>query len=117
SFWSGRVNVSAGYQGNYVRDKSQQFATETGSVVFKRTPLGGLHDRGTTLQPNVDDRLPSLGSLIDDNYNTGITEINIGTQEFHNIGIWVSSEKSVDRLYIYVNKNVTPDTNLTNVIN
>jgi hypothetical protein len=117
SFWSGRVNVSAGYQGNYVRDKSQQFVTETGSVVFKRTPLGGLHDRGTTLQPNVDDRLPSLGSLVDDNYNTGITEINIGTQEFHNIGIWVSSEKSVDRLYIYVNKDVTPDTNLRNTGN
>jgi len=117
SFWSGRVNVSAGYQGNYVRDKSQQFVTETGSVVFKRTPLGGLHASGTPLQPNVDNMLPSQGSLIDNNYNTGITEINIGTQKFHNIGIWVSSEKSVDRLYIYVNKNVTPDTNLTNVSN
>jgi hypothetical protein len=114
SFWSGRVNVSAGYQGNYSWTKSEQFVTETGEVLFERTPFGGVYAPGTTLQPNVDDMLLSLGSLVDNNYNTGITEINIGTKEFHNIGIWVSSEKSVDRLYIYVNKNVTPDINLTN---
>lgn len=117
SFWSGRVNVSAGYQGNYGWSKSEQFVTETGEVLFERTPFGGVYSRGTTLQPNVDDMLPSLGSLVDNNYNTGITEINIGTKEFHNTGIWVSSEKSVDRLYIYVNKNVTSDTNLTNTSN
>ncbi|OHE56065.1 MAG: hypothetical protein A2Z47_02040 [Thermodesulfovibrio sp. RBG_19FT_COMBO_42_12] len=117
SLWSGRVNVSAGYQGNYNWNKSEQFVAETGDVLFERAPFGGVYARGTTLQPNVDGMLPSLGSLIDNNYNTGITEINIGTQEFHNIGIWVSSEKSVDRLYIYVNKNVTPDTSLTSTSN
>jgi hypothetical protein len=117
SFWNGRVNVSAGYQGNYSWNKSEQSVAETGEVSFKRTPFGGIYARGTTLKPNVDEALPSLGSLVDNNYNTGITEINIGTQEFHNIGVWVSSEKSVDRLYIYVNKDVTSDTNLTNVNN
>src|SRR4030042_2252404 len=117
SLWSGRVNVSAGYQGNYNWNKSEEFVAETGDVLFERAPFGGVYARGTTLQPNVDGMLPSLGSLIDNNYNTGITEINIGTQEFHNIGILVSSEKSVDRLYIYVNKNVTPDTSLTSTSN
>ncbi|MEW6418227.1 MAG: hypothetical protein AB1480_08910 [Nitrospirota bacterium] len=117
SFWSGKVNVSAGYQGNYSWNKSEQSVAETGEVIFERMPFGGIYALGTTLQPNVDEALPSLGSLVDNNFNTGITEINIGTKEFHNIGIWVSSEKSVDRLYIYVNKDVTPDTNLTNVSN
>jgi hypothetical protein len=117
SFWSGRVNVSAGYQGNYSWNRGEQFVAETGEVLFERTPFGGIYARGTTLQPNVDGMLPSLGSLVDNNYNTGITEINIGTQEFHNIGIWVSSEKFVDRLYIYVNKNVTSDINLTSTNN
>jgi len=114
SFWDGRVNVSAGYQGNYSWNKSELSVSETGEVLFERTPFGGIYALGTTLQPNVDNMLPSLSSLVDSNFTTGITEINIGTKEFHNIGIWVSSEKSVDRLFIYVNKNVTPDTNLTN---
>lgn len=117
SFWSGKGNISAGYQGNYGRNKSEQYVTQTGSLTFKRMPLGGgLHDRGTALNPSVD-ALTSLGSLVDDDFNTGITGINIGTEDYHNIGIWVSSEKSVDRLYIYVNKNVSSDTNLTNPIN
>jgi hypothetical protein len=117
SFWSGMVNVSAGYQGNYNWSKGEQFVAETGEVLFERTPFGGVYARGTTLQPNVDDMLPSLGSLVDNNHNTGITQINIGTQEFHNIGIWVSSEKFVDRLYVYVNKDVTSDINLTSISN
>ncbi len=117
SFWNGRVNVSAGYQGNYGRNESTQFATQTGTVLFERKPFGGLHDQGTALQPNVDNMLPSLGSLVDDDYNTGVINIsNIG-QEYHNVGIWVLSEKSVDRLYIYVNKDVRSDTNLTNPSN
>ncbi len=117
SFWNGRVNVSAGYQGNYSWSRSEQFVSETGDVLFERTPFGGIYSPGATLQPNVDNMLPSLGSLVDNNFNTGITEINIGTKEFHNIGIWVSSEKSVDRLYIYVNKNITSDINLTSTSN
>ncbi|MEW6163123.1 MAG: hypothetical protein AB1606_07420 [Nitrospirota bacterium] len=116
SFWDGKTNISAGYQGNYVRNKSQLFVTQTGSVLFERTPFGGLHGVGTASEPNVGELTSEL-SLIDNNFNTGITKINISTQKYHNIGIWISSEKSVDRLYIYVNKNVSSDTNLTNTNN
>lgn len=115
SFWDGKTNISAGYQGNYVRNKSRLFVTQTGSVLFEQTPFGGLYGIGTASEPNVGE-LTSEVSLVD-NINTGITKINISTQKYHNIGIWVSSEKSVDRLYIYVNKNVGSDTNLTNTSN
>lgn len=112
SLWGGRSSLSVNYQGNYTRNKSQQFVSQTGNVLFERMPLGGLHAQGDVTNPEVG-VLSSEVSLVDDDYNTGITDINIGTQKYHNIGIWVSSEKSINRLYIYVNKNVSTDTNLT----
>jgi hypothetical protein len=123
SLWSGKVNVSAGYQGNYVWTKSEQFATQTGSVTFKRTLSLGLYGLGTQLQQTVD-ALVSTFTLSDNIYNTPATTsagtINIGQNgnKFHNIGIQLfSSEKPVDTLIIYVqnaNKNITSDTILTN---
>ncbi len=59
------------------------------------------------------DVLTSEVSLIDNDFNTGITNINIGAQRYHNIGIWISSGKSVDRLYSYVDKDVSTDAHLT----
>jgi len=123
SFWSGKVNVSAGYQGNYVWNKSEQFATQTGSVAFKRTPSLGLYGLGTQFQQTVDTVVSTI-TLSDNIYNTPATTstgtINIGQNgnKFQNIGIQLfSSEKPVDTLYIYVqnvNKNITSDTILTN---
>ena len=123
SFWSGKVNVSAGYQGSYVWSKSEQFVTQTGSVAFERTPSLGLYSLGTQLQQTAD-TLVSTITLSDNIYNTPATTsagtINIGQNgnKFHNIGIQLfSSEKTVDTLYIYVqnaNKNITSDTILTN---
>ncbi len=123
AFWSGKVNVSAGYQGSYVWSKSEQFITQTGSVAFERTPSLGLYGSGTQLQQTVD-TLVSTITLSDNIYNTPATTsagtINIGQNgnKFHNIGIQLfSSEKPVDTLIIYVqnaNKNITSDTILTN---
>jgi hypothetical protein len=112
--WDNRTNIMVDYQGNYNRDETQISVTETGDVLFRRTPFGGLYAQGTTLQPDVD-VLDTVGwsGLVDEDFNTGLA-INVGTEEFHNIGIWVSSEKPVDRLYIYVNEDVSTDTNLTN---
>ncbi len=113
SFWVNKATFSAGYQGNYSRNKNRQFVGQTGNVFFKRIPFGGFYSLGTLSQPDVD-ILTSEVLLVNSDFKTGITQINIGTQKFHNIGIQVSSEKPVDSLYIYVNKNVSPDTKLTN---
>jgi hypothetical protein len=123
SFWRGSVNVSAGYQGNYVRNKSEQFATQTGSVSFERIPSSGMYGLGTQLQPDVD-TLITANALIDNIYNVPVTTttgtINIGQNgsKFHNIGIQLfSSTKPVDAIYIYVSKDIMSDTNLINTAN
>lgn len=118
SFWSGKTDISASYQGNYIRDKNQFFVSQNGSMSLKRTPFGGFYALGTAPPPEAntfDNILTPLASLVDNNFNTGT--INIGTQRFYNIGILVSPGRSVDRLFIYVNRNVTADTNLTNLNN
>jgi hypothetical protein len=122
SFWDNRVSFSAGYQGNYVHSKNEQFVNQTGEVPFKRTSLG-MYGLGTQIEPNVD-TLASATTLTDSIYNVAATTsagtINIGQngKKFHNIGIELfSSEQPVDTLYIYVNKDITSDTNLGNTIN
>jgi hypothetical protein len=114
NFWNNRTNISLGYQGNYNWNEETLFVTETGDVLFRRTSFGGLYAQGTTLQPDVDILDPvGWSGLVDEDFNSALA-INVGTEEFHNIGIRVSSEKTVDRLYIYVNEDVSTDTNLTN---
>ncbi len=116
SFWNGKANISTVYQGSYARNKSRQFLSGTGSLLFERTPFGGLYAQGTAVQPDVN-VLNSEGNLINKDYNTGISSINIGTQQYNNIGVWISSGNTVDRLYIYVDRDVSQDTSLTNAAN
>lgn len=118
TFWDGRVNASANYQGNYYRNKVEQFATQTGSVAFKRTPSMGMYGSGKQLEPNVD-ILTSTITLSDNIYNIPATTtagtINIGQngKKFHNTGVQLfSSAKPVDTLYVYVNRDITSDTEL-----
>ena len=118
TFWDGRINASAGYQGNYFRNKIEQFATQTGSVPFKRTPSMGMYGSGKQLEPNVD-ILTSTITLSDNIYNvpatttTGTINIGLNGKKFHNTGIQLfSSAKPVDTLYIYVNRDITSDTEL-----
>ncbi len=118
SFRGGKTRVSAVYQGNYVRNNRQQFVTRTGNVLFERTPFRGLYAIDTTIpiHPEVD-ILNDKPSLIDKDYQTS-TGINIGSngREYNNIGIEIatSPDKSVDRLYIYVDKDVSADISLIN---
>jgi hypothetical protein len=114
NFWNNRTSISLSYQGNFSWTESDSFSSETGDVLFRRTPFGGLYAQGTALQPDVD-VLDTVGwsALVDENFNSGLS-INLSIDRFHNIGISVSSDKPVDRLYIYVNKDVRTDTNLTN---
>jgi len=90
-----------------------------GGVILKRTPLEGLHAHGTAPPPATnpyDNVLTPLPELVNYSFHKAST-VNIGTGLFHNIGIQASSSLYVDRLFIYVNKNVTSDTNLTKVAN
>jgi len=112
SFWVNKAVLSAGYQGNYSRNKNEQFVSQSGNVLFKRIPFGGFYALGTLSKPDAD-VLTSEVLLVDSAVDTAITQINIGTSKFHNIGVQVSSENPVDSLYIYVNKNVSSDTKLT----
>ena len=123
SLWSGKANVSANYQGNYIRDKIEQFVSQTGSVRFERTPLepAGRHAQGTAPPPDTNtfdfSLTTTVAALADNNFTTGISTINIGTGLYHNIGLFISSGNSVDTLFVYVDQNVSTDTALTNVAN
>lgn len=119
SFFRNSINLSAVYQGNYVQNKNEQFANQTGAVPFKRTPSLGMYGLGSQLEPEVD-ILTATVTLSDGVYNvpanTSSGTINLGQNgnKYNNIGIQLfSSEKSVDTLYIYVKKNITTDTNLS----
>lgn len=115
SLFADVINYNIGYRGNYSRNKTRQFVTQTGSVLFQRTPIGGLHALGSIGNENVG-VLSSEVLLADEDVNTA-TGINISNEQFHNTGIWVSSNETVDRLYIYVNKNISSDATLANVSN
>ncbi len=114
----GLAVVSAIYQGNYAQNRTQQFASHTGSNVLKRLLQTGLRAVGTAMQPAVD-VLNSDLALIDTNLTDGIAALNIGQNgtNFTNIGVQLFTERSVDRLFVYVNKNVSADADLSNIIN
>jgi hypothetical protein len=120
SFWQGNVNVSAGYQGNYVRSKTEQDATQTGSVSIVRKPSLGMYGLGTEIVQTVDTLISTI-TLSDTVYdipvttNTGAVNIGQNGKKYYNMGIQLySSTKPVDIIYIYVNKDITSDTNLIN---
>lgn len=121
SYFADRLSVMAGYQGNYVRNKTESFAGQSGSIAVKR-PAFGLHGRGVQLEPGVD-TLVAAPALTDGNFvvpaaiSSGTINIGQNGSRFHNIGIQNMSGSTVDALFIYVNKNVINDTQLTNAAN
>lgn len=122
-FWENKADYSLGYQGDYSRYKNTQFVSQTGKVLNERIPFGGLYIFDTIPVDPTKGPLNPENDLINNNYITPITSINIGPvipatdHTNHNIGIWVSPEKAVDRLYIYVDKDVSNDINLGNISN
>jgi hypothetical protein len=122
-FWQNKADYSIGYQGNYSRSKSEQFVTQTGIVLNERVPFAGLYIFDDIPVDPTTGALNTENNLINNDVTTPITSINIGpispatTHINHNIGIWVSQENSVDRLYIYVDRDVSGDINLGNVSN
>jgi hypothetical protein len=123
SFWDNRVSLSAGYQGNYVNNESEQYATQTGNVPFKRTPFVGWYAKGILAQPEVYTLTTSDPNLIntptnalsDDPGYTTATGVNIGNNgdAYYNIGIQLSFPQDVDTLYIYVKSAAGNPGNIT----
>lgn len=109
-FWNNKAGYTAGYQGMYARNKTEQFVTEAGTILNKRGAFGGLYAQGTLAKNDVD-VLTAKGALTDTALNTS-TGIDLSSGKFHNLGILISSANAVDRLFIYVNKNVLIDANL-----
>jgi hypothetical protein len=117
SFWRNSVNIRANYRGSAGREDTTFKVTETGDVLFERPALDGLHAVGTMSEPDAD-VLSSEPTLVDDNTDAGIPQINIGTEQFHNIGVNLrSNDSAVDRIFIYVDQDVTGDVNLTDSAN
>ena len=116
-FRAGKANYSVSYKGNYSRDKNRQFVSQTGAVLNERTPLGGLYAKSTNAgQKNVDVLL-SEGGLIDKDFNTSAGIDLSAAGVFNNIGVMVSSGRSVDRLFIYVNKDIGAEAALNDLNN
>jgi hypothetical protein len=117
SYRGGKAGLTTLYQGNYVRNKNQLFVSRTGDVLFERSILEGLHAVGTVIQPDVD-VLASEPALADGTTSAPIVAINIGTQRYHNTGFrLLTTAKPVDRVYVYVDNDVSADANLSNPAN
>ncbi len=102
--WAGKAVLSVNDQGNYTRNKSRQFVTEKGIVLFERLPyFGGLYVHNTTPETEA---LNSEPLLINGDYkdSSGIT---LDTT-FQNIGIWITS-KTVERIDIYYKNDGVAD--------
>ncbi|MEJ2314181.1 MAG: hypothetical protein P8Y85_05275 [Nitrospirota bacterium] len=102
-FWDRSIDLAVAYRGNLGRTESTSTVGETGLVLFKRIPRVGLHARDVFVRDVRElQEEPDLTNL---DYETPINTINIGTEEFHNIGIEldISEEnKTVDRIFVYV---------------
>jgi hypothetical protein len=92
-----------------------------GVFLIKRVPFGGFYSLGSAPPPDTnifDIVLNSQPALIDNNFITGMSTINLATTKYHNIGILVSSTQSVDIVFVYVNigvsRDLSIDPNLTN---
>jgi hypothetical protein len=108
--WDRKTKYAVDYRGNFTRNKTKQFVSQTGTVTLERTALGGFRAQGNAINNDVD-VLASDGLLVDDDLNSA-TAVNLSTGQYHNIGMSVSSGDSVTKLFVYVNNNVLLDTNL-----
>lgn len=102
-FWGRVIDVIAEYRGSLGREETTFKVAETGEVLFRRIPRVGLHARDIFV-PDVLE-LQEEPDLTNMDYETPINDINIGTEEFHNIGIELDTleeTSTVDRLFIYV---------------
>jgi hypothetical protein len=102
-FWRRAIDVSAEYRGNLAREETTFKVAETGELLRRRTPRVGLHARVASVRdvPELQEQ-PDLTNM---DYETQINDINIGKEDWHNIGIELDTleeTKTVDRIFVYV---------------
>ena len=115
SLWNGRAGYSVSYKGGFNWNKTRQYVTEEGTVLTRRTALAGLYAQGSTGNENVG-VLSLKSSLVNEDF-VSATSIDLSTGQFHNMGIQVSPASPVDRIYIYVNADVSADSSLKTATN
>jgi len=107
SFFDGKLPINASYQANYNRNITDIFSTAA-VVTVERTPFLGLHAQDDASPTPLTLPLATQNALIDGDKSTAITTINVGdtvgdTNVQHNIGMELTSTKSVKNLRIYTN--------------
>jgi|Deesub1362B_J571_1020462.scaffolds.fasta_scaffold00418_9 hypothetical protein len=107
-FWKDALAIFVRYKGSYSKSKQTQFVSEPGEAVVKRFSVAGLYAEGTLLEPEVE-QLDPEPQLVDGDVYTGISNINLKTKKYNNIGIEVSATEDVDRLMIYVKGDISLD--------
>ena len=122
SYLKNNFSITAGLQGNYVKNKNQVFAPSGTEIDTKRYAQEGLYAMGTDSQPSAD-TLNSASGLIDKNYinpasvSSGTINIGMNGSKNQNIGIHlISSIDAVNKIIIYVNKDVRSETNLNGTL-
>ncbi len=122
SFFRNNFSITAGLQGNYVKNKNQTFAPSGTEIDTLRYAQEGLYASGSDTQPSADTLNPVTG-LIDKNYITpastssGTINIGLNGNKNQNIGVHlISNIDAVNKIIIYVNKDVRTDTNLQGTI-
>ncbi len=118
-FWNNRLSVFASYKGQYVQNRTERFSEGSGVAVVPRFRLDGLYGQDAVAPFDISiGFLPSNPALIDAN-TTVPTAIDLAAAvpPYHNIGVAVSAGSTVDRIYLYVNRNVLTETTLASAAN
>lgn len=112
SLWKRKLSYSSVYRGNYSRNRNRRYHASTGSEINIRDNNGGFSVQNTDTQT----------ALISNSELTGgdlVTSagIDLTSTTYNHIGIQVLFGKSVDRLYIYVDENISAENVLDNINN
>lgn len=110
--WNRKLSYSTMYRGNYSRNRNRQYHTATGSEVSIRNNNGGF----SALNSDEQVALVSKSELTDGNLITSAS-IDLSLNTDNQIGIQMLFGKSVDRLYIYVDEDVSTEAVLNNSAN
>lgn len=121
SYLENSLDLTATVQGAYGWSQQTQEFPTTGQAIVQRNLQQGLFTQGDVaplFKPVMDPPLNPMSQLIDNDLKAPITSIDLAAQQYANIGvILTSSSDTVDRIYIYVNTDVTGDTMLGNPAN